>query len=230
MSGFQPAQRPQPWFRHPFIRSDRGKQVLIGVITALALAFPLLHDNDADIDSMANAMAYATLALGLNIVVGFAGLLDPRLRGVLRDWRVFLRHPDLVPAATRMELVLGAVRRPVAGGAPAWIRRPGRRAFHRVVLDHAAGVGDPCRALRRGVRRADPAAEGRLPRHRDARLRRDRADRGAQLVLAHQRRHGPERCRGAAHLRLPVRHRCRTILLRRGRHGRPAGLRQRAAA
>ena len=33
-------------------------------------------DNDADIDSMANAAAYAVLALGLNIVVGFAGLLD----------------------------------------------------------------------------------------------------------------------------------------------------------
>jgi branched-chain amino acid transport system permease protein len=41
-----------------------------------ALAFPLLHDNDGDIDSMANAAAYAALALGLNIVVGFAGLLD----------------------------------------------------------------------------------------------------------------------------------------------------------
>ena len=38
--------------------------------------FPLVHDNDADIDSAANAHAYATLALGLNIVVGFAGLLD----------------------------------------------------------------------------------------------------------------------------------------------------------
>ena len=40
------------------------------------VAFPFLHDNDADIDSAANAAAYATLALGLNIVVGFAGLLD----------------------------------------------------------------------------------------------------------------------------------------------------------
>jgi branched-chain amino acid transport system permease protein len=39
--------------------------------------FPLYIDsNDADVDSMANAAAYATLALGLNIVVGFAGLLD----------------------------------------------------------------------------------------------------------------------------------------------------------
>ena len=35
-----------------------------------------MHRNDADVDSMANALAFAALALGLNIVVGFAGLLD----------------------------------------------------------------------------------------------------------------------------------------------------------
>ncbi len=50
---------------------------LLSLALALAvLAFPLLHDNDADIDSAANAAAFAVLALGLNIVVGFAGLLD----------------------------------------------------------------------------------------------------------------------------------------------------------
>jgi branched-chain amino acid transport system permease protein len=35
-----------------------------------------VHRNDADIDSVANALSFAALALGLNIVVGFAGLLD----------------------------------------------------------------------------------------------------------------------------------------------------------
>ena len=48
-------------------------------ITLVAIAvftFPIWHNNDADIDAMANAASYATLALGLNIVVGFAGLLD----------------------------------------------------------------------------------------------------------------------------------------------------------
>ena len=45
-------------------------------VTAAALLFPLVHQNDADIDSAANALAFAALALGLNIVVGFAGLLD----------------------------------------------------------------------------------------------------------------------------------------------------------
>ena len=42
----------------------------------MALLFPIIHRNDADIDSAANALAFAALALGLNIVVGFAGLLD----------------------------------------------------------------------------------------------------------------------------------------------------------
>jgi branched-chain amino acid transport system permease protein len=58
------------------IPEPRRRQLGLVVLIAAALLFPLLHDNDADIDSMANAAAYATLALGLNIVVGFAGLLD----------------------------------------------------------------------------------------------------------------------------------------------------------
>ncbi len=45
-------------------------------LAAAVIAFPLWHDNDADIDSAANAAAFAVLALGLNVVVGFAGLLD----------------------------------------------------------------------------------------------------------------------------------------------------------
>ncbi|MBV8089609.1 MAG: branched-chain amino acid ABC transporter ATP-binding protein/permease [Alphaproteobacteria bacterium] len=45
-------------------------------VAAAALLFPIVNGNDADIDSAANALAFAALALGLNIVVGFAGLLD----------------------------------------------------------------------------------------------------------------------------------------------------------
>src|SRR5437868_3803229 len=48
----------------------------VGIVFALAVLFPILHPNDADIDSAANALTYAALALGLNIVVGLAGLLD----------------------------------------------------------------------------------------------------------------------------------------------------------
>jgi branched-chain amino acid transport system permease protein len=41
-----------------------------------ASAFPVVNGNEGDIDAAANALAFAILALGLNIVVGFAGLLD----------------------------------------------------------------------------------------------------------------------------------------------------------
>ena len=58
------------------VSPERRKQLGIAALVAFILLFPYLHDNDADIDSMANASAYAALALGLNVVVGFAGLLD----------------------------------------------------------------------------------------------------------------------------------------------------------
>ena len=51
-------------------------RLAILLVTAAALLFPVINGNDADIDSAANAFAFAALALGLNIVVGFAGLLD----------------------------------------------------------------------------------------------------------------------------------------------------------
>jgi branched-chain amino acid transport system permease protein len=49
---------------------------LLSIILVAALAFPYLVGNEGDIDAAANAFAYVMLALGLNIVVGFAGLLD----------------------------------------------------------------------------------------------------------------------------------------------------------
>ena len=54
------------------------QQRMVGqlILAAAMLAYPLLHDDDADIDAVANALSYAALALGLNVVVGFAGLLD----------------------------------------------------------------------------------------------------------------------------------------------------------
>jgi branched-chain amino acid transport system permease protein len=55
--------------------AQRHAAMLIAVSVAL-LAFPLIDRNGGDIDAAANACAFATLALGLNIVVGYAGLLD----------------------------------------------------------------------------------------------------------------------------------------------------------
>jgi branched-chain amino acid transport system permease protein len=54
----------------------RRRKIIIFLMLIAAVLFPLIDTNDGDIDAAANAMAFAALALGLNIVVGFAGLLD----------------------------------------------------------------------------------------------------------------------------------------------------------
>jgi len=46
------------------------------VLGSVLLLLPLVDRNNAQIDFLANAGAFILLALGLNIVVGFAGLLD----------------------------------------------------------------------------------------------------------------------------------------------------------
>jgi branched-chain amino acid transport system permease protein len=57
-------------------RGTTGRRTFLVVLFVLALLFPLIDGNEGDIDAAANALAFAILALGLNIVVGFAGLLD----------------------------------------------------------------------------------------------------------------------------------------------------------
>src|ERR1700681_3201328 len=57
-------------------RSREGRRAAVTLVGLAALAFPFIDGNDGDIDAAANALAFAILALGLNIVVGFAGLLD----------------------------------------------------------------------------------------------------------------------------------------------------------
>ncbi len=56
-------------------RAQNRKLGMIMLLLAVVL-FPVVYNDDASIDSVANAMSYAALALGLNVVVGFAGLLD----------------------------------------------------------------------------------------------------------------------------------------------------------
>ncbi|SEE50616.1 amino acid/amide ABC transporter membrane protein 2, HAAT family /amino acid/amide ABC transporter ATP-binding protein 1, HAAT family [Rhizobiales bacterium GAS188] len=53
-----------------------GRRAFIVVLLVLGVIFPYIDGNEGDIDAAANALAFAILALGLNIVVGFAGLLD----------------------------------------------------------------------------------------------------------------------------------------------------------
>src|SRR5215472_12422233 len=58
------------------VRSEQWRRGVALVLIVLACLFPFIDGNEGDIDAAANASAFAILALGLNIVVGFAGLLD----------------------------------------------------------------------------------------------------------------------------------------------------------
>jgi len=52
------------------------RRIALAALGVVLLAFPLLDRNNSHVDFMANAGAFILLALGLNIVVGMAGLLD----------------------------------------------------------------------------------------------------------------------------------------------------------
>jgi branched-chain amino acid transport system permease protein len=58
------------------LQGTAGRRAFIVVLFVLGVLFPLIDGNEGDIDAAANALAFAILALGLNVVVGFAGLLD----------------------------------------------------------------------------------------------------------------------------------------------------------
>ena len=58
------------------LKGTAGRRAFLAALLLFALLFPLIDGNEGDIDAAANALAFAILALGLNIVVGFAGLLD----------------------------------------------------------------------------------------------------------------------------------------------------------
>jgi branched-chain amino acid transport system permease protein len=72
------APAPSWWRAAPWARLPRGQQTLLGwsIAFALLMAFPFVNSNGGDLDAFANAGTFVLLALGLNIVVGFCGLLD----------------------------------------------------------------------------------------------------------------------------------------------------------
>jgi branched-chain amino acid transport system permease protein len=66
-----------PWVaRWRELPLTRRRQVVTVVSLAVGLAYPVVVTNAGNVDAAANAFTYVLLALGLNIVVGFAGLLD----------------------------------------------------------------------------------------------------------------------------------------------------------
>ncbi|GAC1497842.1 MAG: hypothetical protein NVS1B14_00410 [Vulcanimicrobiaceae bacterium] len=55
---------------------SRKRMAALALLGAVLVIAPLLDHNDSHFDFLANVGIYVLLALGLNIVVGFAGLLD----------------------------------------------------------------------------------------------------------------------------------------------------------
>ena len=58
------------------LATPRAQRIAIACVALAAVLFPPVINNDGDVDAAANALSFAALALGLNIVVGLAGLLD----------------------------------------------------------------------------------------------------------------------------------------------------------
>ncbi len=144
------------------------------------------------------AMLYVMLALGLNVVVGFAGLLD---LGYIAFYAVgaymaaLLSSPHLT-IAVRMDRASRARR--TARAVPA----------HRAVRDGARGD------LRRAARRTDAASARRLPRDRDLGLRGNRPDLHEQPRSSgqhHERSEGHHRHRSGDGRRLQPRRRRTTL-------------------
>src|SRR6476619_5859878 len=73
--GLGVSNRIKPTIRER-LQGTAGRRAFIVVLLVLGILVPLIDGNEGDIDAAANALAFAILALGLNIVVGFAGLLD----------------------------------------------------------------------------------------------------------------------------------------------------------
>src|SRR5437016_858593 len=147
------------------------------VLGLMVLVAPLVAPNDYWIGVMARICLYATLALGLNIVVGFAGLLDlagdPRGR-VGRAGDGHQHHRGEAPGVRHRGLLRGDRRQ--LSRLLAALGVPRELPLHRV--DQYPGDGDPGRdgqpARGRGRSRAagvDPRGVPRPAALSAARLR-----------------------------------------------------------
>ena len=198
-----------------YIVPPRVRQFVIPV-TALAIAvlYPILYAKDwlfgesvpifntlPSMDTMVVMSVYVMMALGLNMVVGYAGLLDLgyvaffAIGAYSAAWFAspHFARPDIATGLPSIDFNFGAVGVfPGVGGIhiSIWLV-----LLIGAAITAVAGVVD---------RVADAAAARRLPRHRHARLRRDgRADRperrrGRPRLQPHERsaRHQPHRFAG----------------------------------
>jgi branched-chain amino acid transport system permease protein len=119
----RPAQFHIPWLGSPKVRL---LMIVVGVLLAYALPLlrpPLLTTTDSDFGGvMVDAASYALVAVGLNIVIGYAGLLDlgyvgfyatgAYTTGVLTSqhwhWPFFLALPCAIAVTMVTGVILGA--------------------------------------------------------------------------------------------------------------------------
>ena len=129
------------------------------LLPVLALIPPLsvFQPQPVWVDGFSNAGVFVLLALGLNIVVGMAGLLD-------LGYAAFF--------------AIGAYTYAYGASPFSGLHAP----FWPMLLVGALDRGD----VRRPARRADPPPPRRLPRDRDPRLRRDRPDRLPERRQVHR--------------------------------------------
>jgi hypothetical protein len=164
---------------------ESRRQVLrfVTTIVLLALLFALPALLGSYLSEVADLVGfYIVMALGLNVVVGFAGLLDLGLRGVLRHRRLHDGGADHAGTAVGAQL-------------PPPVE----------LLGGAAAGGAGCAAGRRLPRRAGAQNPRRLPGDHHAGLRRDHPPAGAlgRVEAGHGRRAGRHRHRPPGGLRPP---------------------------
>jgi ABC-type branched-chain amino acid transport system, permease component len=104
---------------YQFFEDPRRQLILMAVIVAMLIFLPLLTGRYYT-TIMTNAMLYVVLALGLNVVVGYAGLLDLGYAaffavgaysiGILTvqfDWNFWLAIPPALLAACMAGVIIG---------------------------------------------------------------------------------------------------------------------------
>ena len=147
-----------------------NKWVVRGTVVGFllwAIILPFFHDSGSGfIEDMTLALAYTVMALGLNIIVGFAGLLD-------LGYVAFYALGALTSGWFMSGFFVNA------GGGEGWSflvgepasNLPGIHLNFLLVLGDRGGGNDD---RRDADRVAHPTPARRLHRDRDARLRRDR--------------------------------------------------------
>ena len=157
-----------PAFYRAAVTENRRRAILLTLIVAAVLVYPMIYQ--AISSSLTRVLPlpsstvvvfmliFAIMAIGLNVVIGFAGLLD---LGYVAFYAL-----GAYTAAFLASPHWGGVSVVLFSNVPAELP-----CIHHV---HRPGRGGGRGHVRRAPRCANAATPGRLPRHRDPRVRQDR--------------------------------------------------------